>query len=187
LNDLGVCCSGTPGLPPNLPICGSGSYYPHPWNNKACYSDVHGARSYPEAQEVCKNWGGDLFSYENHNELAVAQEILGRKTNFWIALRKRRGRWIFEDGEKDGYALNDYTVYTHTHTHTHTYIHMYVFMYVFMYVCMCVCIIYTHHTHTHTHTHTRMYIYIKNRYALNRWSPGHPTKDPDTLCGAQVC
>ena len=125
LNDLGVCCSGTPGMPPNLPICGSGSYFPHPWNNKACYSEVHAARTYPEAQEVCKRWGGDLFSYENHAELKMAQEILGRKTNFWLALRKRRGQWMFEDGENDGYALN-------------------------------------------------------------RWSPGHPKNDPDSLCGAQV-
>jgi hypothetical protein len=92
---------------------------------QACYSDVHAARTYPQAQEVCKNWGGDLFSYENHAELKLVQEILGRHTSFWIALRKRRGQWVFEDGEQDGYVLN-------------------------------------------------------------RWSPGHPKKDPDALCGAQV-
>lgn len=125
LNDLGVCCSGTPGMPPVLPLCGSGSFYPHPWNNKACYSDVHAARTYPEAQKICHNWGGDLFSYENQAELQNAKEILGKNTNFWLALRKRRGSWVFEDGEADGYALN-------------------------------------------------------------RWVPGHPTKDPDALCGAQV-
>ena len=125
LNDLGVCCSGTPGMPPPLPVCGAGSYFPHPWEGKACYSDVHAARTYPEAQEVCQKWGGDLFSYENQAELRLAQEILGRSTHFWIALRKRRGKWIFEDGEQDGYALN-------------------------------------------------------------RWSPGKPSKNSDNLCGAEV-
>ena len=106
LNDLGVCCSGTPGLPPALPMCGAGSFYPHPWNGKACYSDVHAARSYPEAHQVCKTWGGDLFTYDSHAELELAKEILGKKTNFWLALRKRRGTWGFQDGETDGYALN---------------------------------------------------------------------------------
>jgi len=67
---------------------------------------VHGARTYPDASAVCKGWGGDLFSYENHAELSLAQEILGRHTNFWIALRKRRGTWMYSDGEMDGYTLN---------------------------------------------------------------------------------
>jgi len=106
LNDLGVCCSGTPGLPPVVPVCGAGSFYPHPWNAKACYSQVHAARTYPDASAVCKGWGGDLFSYENHAELRLAQEILGRQTNFWIALRKRRGTWMYSDGEMDAYTLN---------------------------------------------------------------------------------
>ena len=104
-NDLGVCCSGTPGPPASLPTCGAGSYFPHPWQGKACYSDVHAPRTYPEARAVCKSWGGDLFSYSSHAELKLAQEVLGHGTNFWLALRKRRGSWAYEDGETDGYTL----------------------------------------------------------------------------------
>jgi hypothetical protein len=54
---------------------------------------------------VCKSWGGDLFSYSSHAELKLAQEVLGHGTNFWLALRKRRGSWAYEDGETDGYTL----------------------------------------------------------------------------------
>jgi len=43
---------------------------------------------------------------ENHAELKLAQEILGKHTNFWTALRKRRGSWMYSDGEMDGYTLN---------------------------------------------------------------------------------
>uniref|UniRef100_A0A7S4P8Y3 PA14 domain-containing protein n=1 Tax=Guillardia theta TaxID=55529 RepID=A0A7S4P8Y3_GUITH len=103
--ELGVCCDGEPVRSAATRQCPTGSYLPFATDGKACYSNKYSARSFQEAQETCKLWGGELFSYEDRSELDLGRTIMGDDEPFWINMRKVRGSWLFLDGEKPNYAL----------------------------------------------------------------------------------
>eukprot|EP00960_Hanusia_phi_P068361 766823-Hanusia_phi.AAC.5 len=85
--DLGVCCDNEPVRPVSRDVrcdpvmflqaatrqCPTGSYLPFATDGKACYSRKYTARSFQEAQDTCKLWGGELFSYADRSELDLGR------------------------------------------------------------------------------------------------------------------
>jgi len=114
---------GTNGKSPSQgsATCRVGDLYPtpHHWANQAtnsnaggpgwCYTPRQEARTFSEAEHVCRAWGGHVFSYQTEQEMDMAVRLFGH-THFWIGMRRLgnsgglNGMFRFTDATDNTYA-----------------------------------------------------------------------------------
>mmetsp|Transcript_19556 Transcript_19556/g.46421 ORF Transcript_19556/g.46421 Transcript_19556/m.46421 type:complete len:336 (+) Transcript_19556:2-1009(+) len=74
-----------------------------------CYTPRQEARTFSEAEHVCRAWGGHVFSYQTEQEMDMAVRLFGH-THFWIGMRRMgssgglNGMFRFTDATDNQYA-----------------------------------------------------------------------------------
>eukprot|EP00802_Teleaulax_amphioxeia_P011258 Tamp_11290.p1 GENE.Tamp_11290~~Tamp_11290.p1 ORF type:complete len:623 (+),score=101.22 Tamp_11290:24-1871(+) len=74
-----------------------------------CYTPRQEARTFEEAEHVCRAWGGHVFSYQDQEELNMAVRVFGH-THFWVGMRRMsaggglNGMFRFTDATSNLYA-----------------------------------------------------------------------------------
>ena len=74
-----------------------------------CYTPRQEARTFEEAEHVCRAWGGHVFSFQDQEELNMAVRVFGH-THFWVGMRRMsaggglNGMFRFTDGTSNLYA-----------------------------------------------------------------------------------
>ena len=74
-----------------------------------CYTPRQEARTFEEAEHVCRAWGGHVFSYQDQEELNMAVRVFGH-THFWVGMRRMSaggglsGMFRFTDATSNLYA-----------------------------------------------------------------------------------
>lgn len=74
-----------------------------------CYTPRQEARTFEEAEHVCRAWGGHVFSFQDQEEKNMAVRVFGH-THFWVGLRRMSasgglsGMFRFTDATSNLYA-----------------------------------------------------------------------------------
>uniref|UniRef100_A0A7S0EX77 C-type lectin domain-containing protein n=1 Tax=Hanusia phi TaxID=3032 RepID=A0A7S0EX77_9CRYP len=97
--------------------CKIGDLFPSPhfWGSDTehfggwCYTPRQEARTFEEAEHVCRAWGGHVFSFQSVDEMEMAVRLFGH-THFWVGLRRMsssgglNGMYRFTDSTDNTYA-----------------------------------------------------------------------------------
>ena len=52
-----------------------------------CYSRVHGRTNFHHAENICKAWGGHLFSYKTEKQWKFMKDTMLNSQDFWVGLK----------------------------------------------------------------------------------------------------